>query len=279
MARRLVPDLDGLVQPGELLTTFHEQIRLADRDAGPGNVVERVGPVRRNYSPDPRTGWSMIESPEGLGPDPDAAIAAQRDFFAGRGQRVEWKTYSYDEPADLGVRLVAAGFVRQDDEALLLGELKDLISDGGPPPGVTVRTALSHNDFRRIHELGALIWGAERWQSDDGPAGDLDAPAPATPDEMMLLAEESADGPVLCAARVTLSPGSDFAGMWGGNTHPDWRRRGLYRALLAARARWAIERGYALARVDASPDSEPILRRLGLHRVATTVPYVLDPAA
>ena len=30
-------------------------------------------------------------------------------------------------------------------------------------------------------------------------------------------------------------------------------------------------------RVDASPDSEPILRRLGLHRVATTTPYVFDP--
>lgn len=268
------------MRPDELLSTLHAQVRLADRDAGPDNIVERVGLVRRNYSPDPKTGWSMIESPEGLGPDPDAAIAGQRDFFAGRGQRVEWKTYSYDEPADLGARLVAAGFLKQEDEALLLGELKDVISDTERPPGVTVRTALSNNDFRRIHELGALIWGAGGWQLGDGPgAGDMDAPAPTTPGEMMVLAEESPDGPVLCAARVTLVPGTDFAGMWGGNTHPDWRRRGLYRALLALRARWAMEQGYSLARVDASPNSEPILRRLGLHRVATTVPYVFDPTA
>ena len=32
---------------------------------------------------------------------------------------------------------------------------------------------------------------------------------------------------------------------------------------------------FTLARVDASPDSEPILRSLGLRRVATTTPYTL----
>ena len=43
--------------------------------------------------------------------------------------------------------------------------------------------------------------------------------------------------------------------------------------MLAERARWALAQGYRYARVDASPDSEPILRSLGLHRVSTTVPY------
>ena len=55
------------------------------------------------------------------------------------------------------------------------------------------------------------------------------------------------DGPVVCAARVNLCPGTEFAGMWGGSTHPQWRRRGLFRALLSTRAQWAMDRGYRLA--------------------------------
>ena len=263
--------------PDALLAAFHAQVRLRDADGSVDNVLEHVGLVRRNYSADPHTGWAMIESPEGLGADPDAAIAAQRDFFEERGQRVEWKTYSYDDPADLGARLSAAGFVKEDDEALLLGSLADLVSRAPLPTGVSLRTVTGADDFRRIQDLGELIWGPGHWVPDRADEEEAGTP-PGPPAEVMIVAEESPEGPVLCAARVTLVPGTDFAGMWGGNTHPDWRRRGLYRALLATRSAWAIEQGYSLARVDASPDSEPILRRLGLHRVATTVPYVFDPS-
>jgi hypothetical protein len=49
--------------------------------------------------------------------------------------------------------------------------------------------------------------------------------------------------------------------------------RGVYRALVAHRARLAIERGYRYLQVDAMPASEPILRRLGFVRLGTTIPY------
>lgn len=55
------------------------------------------------------------------------------------------------------------------------------------------------------------------------------------------------------------------------------REGGLYRATLLHRARLAVARGKPYVRVDATPDSEPILRRLGLHRVATTTPYLFTP--
>jgi hypothetical protein len=48
----------------------------------------------------------------------------------------------------------------------------------------------------------------------------------------------------------------------------------VYRALVAYRARIAAELGYRYLRVDASPDSEPILKRLGFAELARTVPYV-----
>ena len=77
---------------------------------------------------------------------------------------------------------------------------------------------------------------------------------------------------------LRLVEGSGFGGLWGGATHPDWRGRGLYRATVAHRARLALASGYPLLRVDASPHSRPILERAGLHQVATTTPYIYDPA-
>jgi ribosomal protein S18 acetylase RimI-like enzyme len=99
----------------------------------------------------------------------------------------------------------------------------------------------------------------------------------ANPDALdVVLAEESPEGPALCAAWLRYTPGTDFASMWGGSTLPEWRRRGLYRATVTHRARLARDRGYRYMRLDTSPDSRPILERLGLRAVATTTPYVLD---
>ena len=105
--------------PDELLQRFHTQVRLPDRDAAPGFVVDRDGPVHRTYPPDAEAPGAMVECPEGLGDDPDTWIARQVEFFTARGQSVEWKTYGYDEPADLPERLVEAGFTAEAPEVLL----------------------------------------------------------------------------------------------------------------------------------------------------------------
>ncbi len=84
------------------------------------------------------------------------------------------------------------------------------------------------------------------------------------------------DQPV-CAARIEFSPGTEFAGLWGGGTHPQWRGRGIYRALVRYRAELAASRGYKYLTVDASPDSRPILERVGFTRLAVTTPYIWTP--
>jgi hypothetical protein len=55
------------------------------------------------------------------------------------------------------------------------------------------------------------------------------------------------------------------------------RGQGIYRALIAYRARLAAGRGYRYLYVDASPDSQPILARPGFSHLARTTPYVGDP--
>lgn len=259
--------------PDDLLSRFHTQIRLADKDAAPGFVVEHDGPVHRTYPADAGAPGAMVECPQGLGEDPGHWIARQVEFFRGRGQEVEWKTYGYDEPADLGERLVAAGFVAQAPEVVLLGRCTDLVHDVTLPDGVRLSTPSSERGWDRVGRLVEAVWGREGVDI----AQALRAEQQARPDLMATsVVEDLETGEAVSYAILRMTEGTQFCGLWGGSTLPSWRRRGLYRALVSHRASMALERGYTLARVDTSPDSRPILLRLGLHPVADTRPYVLS---
>lgn len=276
-----------------LLTMFRQHLATVGEHGAPepGVIVERDGPLRRRYPVVPGTSWSMIDAPTGLGDngaEVDRWIRRQVEFFTARGEEVEWKTYSFDTPADLGERLVTAGFTKEDDEALLLGDLGVLAQDVTVPEGVTIRRARDEHDLRRLGALATEVFGnPERQATLTEELIRTLRDRPAAMD--VVIAEEAAigaDGPVLSGARVDHSlddtagveAGSvRIAGLWGGATLPQWRRRGLYRAIVAERARLALARGAQIARVDASPDGRPILTRLGLHHVATTTPYILRP--
>jgi len=64
---------------------------------------------------------STIATLAGLqGADVDELIARQVRVFAERGERFEWKLHAHDLPQDLAQRLVAAGFVPEDEESVLI---------------------------------------------------------------------------------------------------------------------------------------------------------------
>ncbi|ADB33414.1 acetyltransferase [Kribbella flavida DSM 17836] len=265
--------------PDELLDVFHRRIRLPDADTIPGWKVELDGLVHRSYAEGPG-GGGFVETPRGLGDDPDAVIAAQVEFFAARGLAFEWKTYAYDEPADLGERLVRHGFVAEDPETLILGEVDRILERPlALPSGVRLRDVEERADFHRIAVLTDALWhnGLERIEQQ------LADEARMFPDRLVVTVVEEEqsgpDGPVLTSGWIRFHPGTGFASLWGGGTLPEWRRRGLYSAMLVHRARIARERGYDYLRVDASQDSRPILQKLGLHGVTTTTPYTFTPGA
>ena len=55
---------------------------------------------------------------------------------------------------------------------------------------------------------------------------------------------------------------------------PEWRGKGIYRALTAARARFALGEGVRYIHSDCSAMSRPILERSGLVAVTTSTPYL-----
>jgi predicted GNAT family acetyltransferase len=85
-----------------------------------------------------------------------------------------------------------------------------------------------------------------------------------------------ADGQIVTAGRLEPVADTEVAGIWGGSTRPEWRGRGIYRALTAARARSALALGKTLIHSDSTEYSRPILERYGFVKVSTTTPYAWE---
>jgi GNAT superfamily N-acetyltransferase len=254
-----------------LLATYDRELRARVPDPPPdGMTVERDGPLirLRGY-----LGRGFLTYPDlgGLtGADLDALIQRQVEIFAALGEPVEWKLHGHDEPADLADRLLAAGFEPEERETVVIGRVT--LPAAEPPDGVRLREVTARADLDRIARMESVVWGVSRsdW------AAMLEKEIAADPDAIAVVVAE-AGGEVVSAGWLRYEGDTPFASLWGGSTLAQWRRRGIYRALVSYRARLAAARGRTLLQVDASDDSRPILQRLGFVPVTTTTPYVFTP--
>jgi GNAT superfamily N-acetyltransferase len=253
-----------------VLAAFDEQLRRSERSIG-GDRVERVGPVLRRIAPNPDE-WSMIEWSDLDESTADDAIAAQVAYFSGLGQQFEWKYYAYDRPADLPRRLRRAGLEPDEEEALMVADVTDLAVDLAPPDGIRFVPVIDANGVGLLVRLHEEVFGHDYTAFGRALATRLDS----EPESVTPVLAMAGDRPV-CASRIEFHQGTDFASLWGGGTLPEWRNKGIYRAMVGYRARLAAERGFRYLQVDAQPPSRPILERLGFVMLTTTVPYTFGP--
>ncbi|MGA5064177.1 GNAT family N-acetyltransferase [Streptomyces exfoliatus] len=245
---------------------YDRQIRREARPEGPGCRVERVGDVVRQTGPAHAWNgvlWSGLDASGA-----DEAIAGQIAHYRAAGVSFEWKLYAHDTPADLGDRLLAAGFTAEDPETLMTAEAASLSLDVPLPEGVELRAVTDEAGVRQVVEVHERAFGTDSSHIGRQLLDHL-AADPGTVTAVVALAA----GEPVSAARLELCPGTDFAGLWGGGTVESWRGRGLYRALVAHRTRVAAEHGHRYVQVDAADTSRPILQRLGFHTLSTTTPY------
>jgi GNAT superfamily N-acetyltransferase len=264
-----VPEVDAL------LAAYDAQLRAHVPEQLPADVTfERDGPLLRWHGMAGR-GFVVYRDLGGLeGADLDELIARQVRAFAERGESFEWKLHGHDRPADLPERLGAAGFVPEEEETVVIAPVSEIASAPRLPDGVTLREVIERADLERIAALEQTIWGSDHhWLPEMLHGEHL-----ADPEGLTVVVAEAGDE-MVCAAWVRFERGTDFVTLWGGATLPQWRRRGIYRAMVAHRASLAAERGFGLVEVDASDDSRPILERLGFIAVTTTTPYVWSPQA
>jgi hypothetical protein len=255
-----------------LLAAYDEQLR-GDAEVQGSLSSDRSGPTWRAVFSD--SGFVSYESLESLGSVEavDTLIAETVAYFAAIPQvdEFEWKTRGHDWPPELDRLLRKHGLEPDEVETVMVGEAARLAVDVELPDGVTVRRV---DD---LPEREALIREAARMQTEVFGAGPSDDEVLARLDRMdgretFWVAE--AGGRVVSAGRLNRVEGTEFAGLWGGATVPEWRGHGIYRALTAARARFAMSEGVRYIHSDCSAMSRPILERSGLVAVTTTTPYV-----
>jgi GNAT superfamily N-acetyltransferase len=264
------------LEPAALLHTYDAQLRAwMPRRLPAGAVLEQDGPLLRLTEPGQRGFVTYVDLVGLEGDELDALIARQRDFYDARGEAVEWKLHGHDRPADLPDRLTAAGFVPEESETVVIGATASLLASAAPmPEGIQLREVTAEADLWRIAAMEEAVWGEDESYLAVGLRAELEA----DPDGVTIVVAEAGDE-VVSAGWVRYIHGTEFATLWGGSTLAPWRRRGVYRALLAYRAALAAQRGCSLLEVDASPNSRPILERSGFVAVTTTTPYVHRPSA
>jgi ribosomal protein S18 acetylase RimI-like enzyme len=268
--RTMAKDLTT-VDTTALLAAYDAQMRMPTGAVPSGVHYEHDGPLLRIVGGH----VGRVRAPRDVGvtgAELDRLIVRQRDYFRARGQGVEWKLRAHDLPAELPERLVAAGFVPERSSAVLLGFAEEVAAEPVLPEGVVLRRISAAEDLRRFADQQTEVSGSDcSWV-----AADLSARLSADPTQITVLVAE-ADGRFACTAFAVYSPGTDFVALLGGATLPAWRGRGLYRAMVAARAREAVTRGFRLLHVDASPASASILRRCGFHEITTSTHHHWTP--
>jgi hypothetical protein len=252
-----------------LLAAYDEQLR-TDAETPSAISVTRHGPLRLVTFAGGR-GFITYRSLDGADAAgirrlvPEALAHYRADPAI---SRVEWKTRGHDHAPGLHEALLANGFTPGEPESIMIGEARSLAVDVPLPEGVTLRRVTAEAEVRAMSAMADEVFG--------DPVSDEMANALlrrlARADGMELWVAE-AGGRIVSAGRLEPVPGTSFAGIWGGATRPEWRGRGIYRALTAARARSALRMGKTLINSDSTEYSRPILERSGLLKVSTTTPY------
>ena len=257
------------MNPEAVLAAFNEQIRRNPRP-GPDAAVEVDTRVVRVVARG--EGWSAVVWSDLTAAEHETAevIAAQVARFEAGQQPWEWKLYSYDRPADLPDRLRQAGLVPGPLEALLVAEIAELdLEEPRLLPGAQVVAVVDEAGVAAMVKVHDEVFGGNHAAMGRQILAAIKQ-RPSAVEAVLAVV----DGTAVSSGRVEFHQGTDFASLWGGGTRPAWRGHGLFRALVTHRAALARDRGFRYLQVDASPDSRPILERMGFVMLATTTPYV-----
>jgi hypothetical protein len=245
-----------------VLALYDAQVR-ANPAAQPGFAVERADGVVRIVG-----AFNFVSYWSFEGPAASAAVAAQAETFGSRGETLLWRVHDHDRPAGLTDLLAVNGFAPEEATTLMILDLASAAL--AAPPGIDVRRVASLAELDGFMAAQRDAFGDDEAWRREAYAGRLDDP------DLGLYAAWVA-GQAVAGARLETAPGWSFGLLQGGGTAPEHRGRGLYRALVAARAREAGAKGVRYLVSDARETSRPILERLGFVAASRARLWVLRP--
>jgi hypothetical protein len=253
--------------PAALLTLYDDTMR---RNANVAGCTREQTAQTSRYS---TTSGSLryIMWHEFSAADTDHHITEEVNATTGIVKALMWKRYGHDAPDNLDDRLVAHGFVAHDPCTLMAAPVGDVLNALGDAPNhIHARRLIEANELDAYQEIWDSVWP--------------DAPNARYVDDYRELARErdpgvaffagfSPAGEPVTSGYLFHAPDSPFALLCGGATKAAWRGQHAYTAMLIARAACALERGATYLAVEASPESQPILERLGFERLSSLLFY------
>jgi hypothetical protein len=246
-----------------VLADYDAEVR-ANPKPRPGLVVEQTGGVVR------LAGYFNFISWWELTPNTvRQAVASQAAHFRSRREKLIWRVYEHDSPAEISGCLAEEGFEPDTPGTLMIFDLANELqaSIAGNVKIRRVSTEGELEDFLTASEQA--FGGLDTWQR-TASSGRLD-----DPDLALFVAYVS--GEIAASARLEIGPPSPFGQLFGGGVALPYRRMGIYRALVVERAREAKGRGLRYLCTEARETSKPILQNLGFVAAAREVTWVLNP--
>ena len=248
------------MDPQNILDLYDQEMR---KDAPPGRATIHQQPGLTFFTvppPSPRRGWVVFTQLEPMAAD--KAIRTTTDFFRQYGGEFEWKVYGHDSPPDLKERLLAQGFVPEDLESVLALDLESVPPEFWEPSSVSVKRLTERSRLKDVTRIEGEVWNDMFGESSFDLEAMLGEEMQQTPEGISIYAAY-ADGEPASSAWIRFYPGRQFAELYGGATVPGQRRKGMYTALVQARAKEARQRGVRFLVVDTSLMSRPILEKRG----------------
>jgi len=165
-----------------------------------------------------------------------------------------WEVGSSALPEGLVELLHERGLVDDPHDPLQIGMALTGEPSGPRPEGIEVRRVASDEDALVDAQIGAIAFGESEVVS-----------KPYDPDSPIVSYLAFIAGTPVGRATGTFS--GYGVTLFGGATLPEYRGRGVYKALVHARLRDAAERGAPVAVTQAGQMSRPILEKLGFREV------------
>jgi GNAT superfamily N-acetyltransferase len=213
--------------------------------------------------------WHRFD--EALAP---SVVSDELHAVRGRAASIMWKVYAHDEPSvALVPRLLTSGFERENEHtnSLMMIAVDDVLArlPAEPPSHLEVRQLVTAQSL----DAYQLIWDAVWPESpNERYVNDYRTLAARCDPGVQFFAGFDGTEPVT-SGYMFHPTGDPIVLLCGGATKQEWRGRGVYKAMIAARAKAAKVRGARYLSVEASPESKPILSRLGFIELSTLVCY------
>lgn len=237
-----------------------------------GRTVEQLDRVTRITGPTPGQLDNLILWCDVTEETIASEIQTQVEFFNQLGHSFEWLVYGHDQPADIGYHLLAAGFDWESEEQVVICEAAE-INAPELPANIEMRTVKNQHEIADAISVQDAVWGDKYHDFLMNWLGRL---VSEHPEQSVIVTAYYGDQPV-GSAWAQLFNHRPFAPLFGGSVLPEFRSRGIYRAMVAARAKAASEKGIRWCLVDAGKESLPILQRNGFEILTSRTSFVKHP--